>query len=33
MNAAWQYRDALPGVGEIGGYLAFYPNRVDSIED
>ena len=33
INAAWQYRDAFPWVGEISGYLAFYPNRVDSIDD
>jgi uncharacterized protein (DUF427 family) len=31
VNAAWQYRDAYPAVSEIGGYLAFYPSRVDSI--
>jgi uncharacterized protein (DUF427 family) len=30
-NAVWQYRDAYPAVGEISGYLAFYPDRVDSI--
>ena len=33
MNAAWQYRDAFQWVGEISGYLAFYPNRVDRIDD
>ena len=32
INAAWQYRDAFPSVGEISGYLAFYANRVDNIE-
>ena len=31
VNAAWQYRDAFPAVREIGGYLAFYPSRVDSL--
>jgi uncharacterized protein (DUF427 family) len=33
INAAWQYRDAFPWVGKISSYLAFYPNRVDSIDD
>ena len=33
MNAAWQYRDVFPWVGEINGYVAFYPSRVDSIDD
>jgi uncharacterized protein (DUF427 family) len=31
-NAVWQYRDAYPAVAEISGYLAFYPDRVDSID-
>ncbi|HWH19549.1 MAG TPA: DUF427 domain-containing protein [Solirubrobacterales bacterium] len=31
-NAVWQYREAYPAVGEISGYLAFYPDRVDSID-
>ena len=30
-NAVWQYREAYPAVAEISGYLAFYPDRVDSI--
>lgn len=30
-DAVWQYREAYPAVAEIGGYLAFYPDRVDSI--
>ena len=33
VNAAWQYGDAFPAVGEISGYVAFYPSRVDSIDD
>ena len=33
VNAAWQYRAAYPWVGEISGYVAFYPNRVDGIDD
>ena len=33
INAAWQYRDAFPWVGEISGYLAFHPSRVDGIDD
>jgi uncharacterized protein (DUF427 family) len=32
LNAAWQYRDPFPWVGEIAGYLAFYASRVDRIE-
>jgi uncharacterized protein (DUF427 family) len=32
-NAVWTYENPLPGVVEIKGHLAFYPNRVDSIEE
>jgi uncharacterized protein (DUF427 family) len=32
-NAIWTYEDAYPAVVEIQGYLAFYPNRVDAIEE
>jgi uncharacterized protein (DUF427 family) len=32
-NAIWTYEDAYPGVAEIQGHLAFYPNRVDAIEE
>jgi uncharacterized protein (DUF427 family) len=32
-NAIWTYEDAYPAVAEIKGHLAFYPNRVDSIEE
>lgn len=31
-NAAWAYDEPLPGVREIAGHLAFYPDRVDAIE-
>jgi uncharacterized protein (DUF427 family) len=30
-DAVWQYREAYPAVAAISGYLAFYPDRVDSI--
>jgi len=32
-NAAWSYEQPYPAMAEIGGYLAFYPNRVDKIEE
>jgi uncharacterized protein (DUF427 family) len=32
-NAVWTYEDAYPAVAEIEGRLAFYPNRVDAIEE
>jgi uncharacterized protein (DUF427 family) len=32
-NAVWSYEDPLPGVAAIKGYVAFYPNRVDRIEN
>ena len=31
-NAVWSYVDPYPAVAEIAGHLAFYPDRVDSIE-
>lgn len=31
-NAAWCYAKPYPAVGEIAGHLAFYPDRVDSID-
>ena len=31
MNAVWTYEDPYPAVAEIKGYLAFYPNRVESL--
>jgi uncharacterized protein (DUF427 family) len=32
-NAIWSYEQAYPAVAEIEGYLCFYPNRVDAIEE
>ncbi len=32
-NAVWTYEAPHPAVTEIKGYLAFYPNRVDSIKE
>ncbi len=31
-NAAWSYETPFPAVAAIAGHLAFYPNRVDRIE-
>jgi uncharacterized protein (DUF427 family) len=32
-NAVWSYEHPNPAVAEIAGHLAFYPDRVDSIEE
>jgi uncharacterized protein (DUF427 family) len=32
-NAVWTYEDPYPGVAQIKNHLAFYPNRVDRIEE
>lgn len=32
-NAAWTYENPYAAVAEIKEYLAFYPDRVDSIEE
>lgn len=32
-NAAWSYEQPYPAMREIAGYLAFYPRRVDAIEE
>ena len=32
-NAVWSYEMPYPAMAEIAGYLAFYPNRVDAIEE
>jgi len=32
-NAVWTYEAPYPAVKVIRGYLAFYPNRVDSISE
>jgi len=31
-NAVWSYERPLPDVAEIAGCLAFYPNKVDSMD-
>ena len=31
-NAVWSYEHPYPAVQEIAGHLAFYPERVDSID-
>lgn len=32
-NAAWSYETPHDAVAEIGGHLAFYPDRVDAIDE
>ena len=32
-NAVWSYAAPYPAMAEIAGHLAFYPNRVDKIEE
>ena len=32
-NAVWTYGTPFPAVAEIRGHLAFYPERVDAIEE
>lgn len=32
-NAVWSYEDPFDAVAEIAGHLAFYPDRVDGIEE
>jgi len=31
-NAIWTYEQPFPGVAQIASYVAFYPNKVDGIE-
>jgi len=33
VDAIWSYEEPYPAVAAIKDHLAFYPNRVDSIED
>ena len=33
VNAVWTYENPYPAVGQIKGYLAFYPDRVDEIAE
>ena len=32
-NAIWSYEQPFPAMADIAGRLAFYPNRVDAIEE
>lgn len=32
-NAVWSYENPFPAMTEIAGYLAFYPHKVDKIEE
>jgi len=32
-NAVWSYEQPFAAMAEIEGYLAFYPDRVDKIEE
>ncbi len=32
-NAVWTYEQPLPGVAQIAGYLAFYPDQVEIRQD
>lgn len=32
-NAVWTYEDPFPVMSDIKGLLAFYPSKVDSIEE
>ncbi len=32
-NAVWSYAQPFPAMAEIAGHLAFYPSRVDKIEE
>ena len=31
VNAVWSYQEPFPSVEQIGGHVAFYPDRVDEI--
>lgn len=33
MNAVWTYKAPYPAVADIIGHVAFYPDRVDAIEE
>ena len=33
VNAVWSYERPFPAVAAIEGHLAFYPNRIDAIEE
>jgi len=33
LNAIWSYENPYESVRKIAGYLAFYPNRIDSLTE
>ena len=33
INAVWTYEHPYPAVGSVKDHLAFYPDRVDAIEE
>jgi uncharacterized protein (DUF427 family) len=33
VNAIWTYEAAHPSVAQIDGHMAFYPDRIDSLEE
>jgi uncharacterized protein (DUF427 family) len=33
VNAVWTYEDPYPAVDSIREYVAFYPNRIDAIDE
>ena len=33
VNAVWTYEEPYPAVAAIAGHVAFYPDRVDAIEE
>jgi uncharacterized protein (DUF427 family) len=33
INAVWTYENPFPAVGSIKEYVAFYPDRIDAIEE
>lgn len=33
MNAVWTYEAPFAAVAEIEGHVAFYPDRVDAIDE
>jgi uncharacterized protein (DUF427 family) len=32
-NAVWSYESPYPAAAEIKDYVAFYPDRVDAVEE
>jgi uncharacterized protein (DUF427 family) len=32
VNAVWSYEQPFPAMAAIAGHVAFYPNRIDAIE-